>query len=993
MRFYVTSTMILAVSGFLCGQTYTIQTIAGGVLPNNIAGTSASLGSIPSVAVDKSGNVYFSAPDYGVVLRLDASTQILSIVAGTGIQGYSGDNGPAASAELGYVTSVAVDAAGNLFILDQARVREVSGGTITTVAGNGAFGFAGDGGPATSAEWRQAQGIAVDSAGNLYIADSGNNRIRRVTNGIISTVAGNGRAGYAGDGGLAVNAELKDPAGVAADASGNLYIADLGNARVRKVFDGVITTIAGNGTPAFGGDGGPATIAALLPTALAVDAMGDLYIADALDRIREVSNGVIHTVAGNGTPGFTGDGDAATSAELDQPDGVAVDSAGNLFIADSVNGRVRRVAKGIIATVAGGGGVGDYGPATKAQLVLPMGVALDRSGNLYIADSGSDRLRKVSNGVITTVAGNGIPGSSGDKGPALNAELSEPTAVAVDPAGNLYVTSTSSVRKISSGIITTIAGPGGLTNNLELIAPYGLALDAAGDLFIANTYADCILEISNQPASTVAGSQFNPGYGGDSGPANRAQLNAPYGVALDSAGNLYVADTNNNVIRKISNGIITTVAGNGTAGYSGDGGPATSAQLLNPIGVALDSSGSLYITDNYNDRVRKVSGGVITTIAGSGAHGFSGDNGPATAAALDAPFGIAVDPAGSVYFANAGSQRISLLVPSAISTCTYALNPAAALTIPKEGGSITAEVQTAGGCTWAPDGLPGWLAVSGSAVSTGPGSVSLNASANPGNERTVYVSIAGIQVQVTQQGLLSINAGGVVNAASYTAPVAPGSIAAVFGDFPLTAPVTNNTLPLATELPLPGGTWDFYLPFPAGDAPLFYASAGQANIQVPWELAGQTQTTLAFFTQPTNTGGIPQTVALAPFAPGIFSTNAQGTGQGAIQDANYRLVDTSNPASGGDIVLIYCTGLGEVTNVPPTGSPASDNPLSRMPVPPVVTIGGVPAEVKFAGLAPGYVGLYQVNAQVPPGLPAGNATPVVISMGDVMSNTVTMAIQ
>ena len=280
-----------------------------------------------------------------------------------------------------------------------ALFAQAGGYLITTVAGDGAGGFSGDNGPATSAELADPQGVAVDSAGNLYIADLANNRIRKVSNGVISTVAGNGTPGFSGDGGLATAAQLDQPAGVAVDSAGNLYIADCWNHRIRKVSNGVISTVAGNGTPGFSGDNGPATSAQLSdPTGVAVDSAGNLYIADMFsNRIRRVSNGAITTVAGNGTQGFSGDNGPATSAQLSNPYAVAVDSAGNLYIADMVNNRIRKVSNGVITTVAGGGtqGLGgDGGPATSAQLSA-SGVAVYASGSPLIADSGNNRIRQL----------------------------------------------------------------------------------------------------------------------------------------------------------------------------------------------------------------------------------------------------------------------------------------------------------------------------------------------------------------------------------------------------------------------------------------------------------------------------------------------------------------------------------------------------------------------------------------------------------------------
>jgi RHS repeat-associated protein len=321
------------------------------------------------------------------------------------------------------------------------------------VAGNGTAGHSGDGGPATSAELSYPSGVAVDTAGNIYIADSTNNRIRKVaaSTGDISTVAGNGTAGYSGDGGAATSAELSNPIGVVVDAAGNIYIADEVNNRIREVTasTGIITTVAGDGTRGYSGDGGAATSAELYyPFGVSVDAAGNIYIADYGNaRVRKVtaSTGIITTVAGGGTAGV-GDGGAATSAELCDPSGVALDAAGDIYIADACNNRIRKVtaSTGDISTVAGNGTAGysgDAGSATSAELDFPIAVAVDTGGNFYIADYANDRVRRVtaSSGEISTVAGNGTLGYSGDGGAATTAELADPHDVALDYAGNLYI--------------------------------------------------------------------------------------------------------------------------------------------------------------------------------------------------------------------------------------------------------------------------------------------------------------------------------------------------------------------------------------------------------------------------------------------------------------------------------------------------------------------------------------------------------------------------
>jgi sugar lactone lactonase YvrE len=321
--------------------------------------------------------------------------------------------------------------------------------SISTIAGIGTGGYSGDGEAATAAQLYGPSGVAVDTAGNIYIADSANSCIRKVsTDGMISTVAGTGTAGYSGDGAMATSAQLNHPTGVAIDTADNIYIADFANSSIRKVStDGTISTVTGTGIAGYAGDGGLATSAQLnFPYSISVSEAGSLYIADSGNNcIRKVSTvGIITTVAGTGVQGFSGDGDAATSAMIALPNSVAINTVGILFIADSVNNRIRKVdASGIITTVAGtgaGGYSGDGGAATTAQLKNPCGLSIDRNGNLFIADRDNDRIRRISsNGTITTVAGTGTVGYSGDGGAAASAQLHYPTDVAVDSAGQLFI--------------------------------------------------------------------------------------------------------------------------------------------------------------------------------------------------------------------------------------------------------------------------------------------------------------------------------------------------------------------------------------------------------------------------------------------------------------------------------------------------------------------------------------------------------------------------
>lgn len=337
---------------------------------------------------------------------LNLNGQNIYAFAGTGTVGFSGDGGPAISAQLNAPYRTALDASGSLIISDflNHRIRKVnSSGIITTIAGS-TQGYSGDGGSATLAQFNAPSGVAIDLSGNIYVTDYGNNVVRMInTSGIISTIVGNGTAGFSGDGGNATLATLTNPYGITIDATGNLYIADTYNSRIRKITpSGTITTIAGTNSVGFSGDGGLGVNASLnLPQEVAVDLSGNIYIADSQNhRIRKINtSGVISTIAGNGVNGFSGDGSPATSAQLDTPVGVSIDGSGNIYIADLVNQRIRKInSLGIISTIAGNGTIGnsgDGGAANLCQFSYPSGVTTDGLGNLFICDASNDRVREI----------------------------------------------------------------------------------------------------------------------------------------------------------------------------------------------------------------------------------------------------------------------------------------------------------------------------------------------------------------------------------------------------------------------------------------------------------------------------------------------------------------------------------------------------------------------------------------------------------------------
>lgn len=565
----------------------------------------------------------------------------------------------------------------------------VTTGVIYTVVG----GSNGDGGRATNAVV-DARGLAACTRSqslpaDLYIADAEGNRIRKVdgATGVITTVAGTGVAGSAGDGGPALQAQLESPVDVACDANGNLYIAD--GHRVRKVDPtNRITTVAGNGSPAYSGDNGPATQAGLTSYAVALDASGNIYVADADNRrVRMVdTRGNITTVAGTGVLGYAREGQTASQAALGFPNGVATDTHGRLYINDYNNKVIYRVTNGVINTFAGNYTPrfgGDGGAALQASLLFPNRVAVDTIGNVYISDQGNNRVRRVdTSGIITTVAGNGTVGSTGDGGPGTQASLSPLRAVAVDQLGNVYIASSvnssdawstdNRVRLLNpSGIIKTVVGissngDGNLATN-AIVDPEGLATGlSAGpqDLYIADSRNNQVrrVDVTTGFITTVAGTGV-AGFSGDNGPAVRAQLSGPSAVALDASGNIYIGDQENSRVRRVDMyGTISTVAGNGTFGYSGDGGLAVNARITYPSGLDLDGSGNLLIADRFNHRIRKVTPqGVISTVAGNGTfnpQGAAGDGGQATQAQIGIPTDVVVAPDGSLYLPEFGAHRV-----------------------------------------------------------------------------------------------------------------------------------------------------------------------------------------------------------------------------------------------------------------------------------------------------------------------------------------------
>ena len=645
---------------------------------------------VDGIATDPRGNIYISHRSQNRIRKLSPNGTITTI-AGNGIAGFSGDGVPALESSLNFPAGLAFDK-GNLYVADRNnhRIRKIDlKGIISTVAGTGIPECCNDNGLAVEAHLHFPSDIDVDTEGNLYISDRSNNRIRKVNpDGIITTIAGLGKPGYGGDFGPADKALLKYPFGISHDNKGNFYIADRGNNRVRKIDQrGIITTIAGDGTHSFGGDYGPANQSSLaFPTDVIVDSLGTVYIADrnnnrvrkidrlgvittlmgssqtefngdneiaaettlhlpfalALNgedrllvvdrnhfRVREVrlQSNQVETIAGNGTFLFRGDGGPGAGATLDAPSGIALDSKGNVLFADRLHQRIRRVgSNGIIETVIGNGKQGNEGngrPGIEATLHLPEVLVNDHEDNIYLTQRSGNAwiIRKFSaEGIITHFAGNGRQGNSGDGGPATEASFHTISDIAADGSGNIFIADSinRNIRKIDKqGIISTIAEA-----SLEVLGtevhPNGIVFDKVGSIFFSDSGSSKVYKIDTSGAITLIAGTGDFGDHGDEGPALEAGLRSPGGLAIGPDGFLYIAEQTTHRIRKIdSSGIITRYVGTGKFGYSGDGGPAIEANIKGPFRMDFDRKGNLYFSDRDNNRIRKVdTSGVITTIAG-----------------------------------------------------------------------------------------------------------------------------------------------------------------------------------------------------------------------------------------------------------------------------------------------------------------------------------------------------------------------------------------
>ncbi len=657
---------------------------------------------------------------------------------------------------------------------------------------------------------------------------------------------------------------------------------------------------------------------------------------------------IIRTPAGSGFYGFGGDNGPAPGARFSTPNGVAVDARGNLYIADLYNDRIRKVdTNGVITTFAGRfGGTfsGDGGPATEAGMFDVAGVAVDAMGNVYIADMDNFRVRKVdTSGKISTVAGNGAFGFTGDNIPATQTALSSPAAVAVDAAGNLYIADLFNyrVRKVNpQGIITTFAGAG------------------------------------------------QAGYSGDGGPATQARIEAPEGLIVDRAGNLYIADSANNVVRRVdTSGMISTFAGTGQGGYSGDNGQARQARLSSPRGVAADASGNVYISDAGNDRIRRVDpNGIITTIAGNGQAGYNGDGMLATQASFFEPAGLAVDPHGVIYIADSYNDRIRVLKSTQLQLAglsQYVLpvgNAGASLKIIGAGLEDTLVVINGQNVSTSLDQATGNLAVSiPASMLAASGALSIQANKTTGQTSGERKVIVATQAQLNAVAAVT------VSAASYQPVAAAEAIGAMFGSRLATQFSAASSTPLPTSM---AGTTVYANGIAS---PLFFVSPSQINYQIPQTLAPGAVATVVTVA---GDGAVSQgQLPVGAEAPGIFTANASGSGGPAavwtLDGVNFMAVSNSDgtprTVPAGAFVALFATGIrGAYSPNPSDGNGVAESVQ--------VNMGGAAVTPLYAGPQGGFVGLDQINLQIPASLAGRGRIDVIVTVNNRAANTIQLQV-
>jgi sugar lactone lactonase YvrE len=660
------------------GQVQFSSTVASGD-PYNVTVKTQPSNPAQSCSVSGGSGTVTSGPVTSVVVGCD--TLSLSVLAGH-LGGFGNIDGSGTGARLNQPSGSGIDASGNVYIADSFNhtVRKITpAGVVTTFAGMAGVSGSADG-TGKSASFYFPSDVAIDASGNLYVSDSGNHTIRKITAaGAVTTLAGLAGSPGSADG-TGTAARFNRPLGLVADASGNVYVADSLNNTIRMISSaGTVTTLAG--VPGMNGsaDGPAATATFFQPGSVAVDASGNVFVADTgSSTVRRIAAGTVTTLAG--TPGVSGaaDGTGANASFL-QPSGIATDAAGTLYVADTGNSTVRRVTPaGVVTTLAGTAGVlgSANGTGAAAQFSGPHDLSVDASGTVFVADSGNNMMRKLTAaGVVTSFAGAApVRGSSDQTGAA--ASFSSPLGIATDAAGNTYVADyqNQTIRKVSpSGVVSTLAGSPGIGGSVDGTGsaarfnyPYAVAVDSAGTIYVADALNYLIRAVT--PAGVVTTLAGSAGMSGSvDGTGAAARFGSPAALAVDTNGNVYVAD--GSTIRRVTtpSGVVTTLAGMAGSPDSIDG-TGAAARFYSPQGVAIDSSGNILVADFGAGTIRKVTAaGVVTTLAGT-PYKYGSADGTGAAASFLGPEGIAVDVAGNAYVADSGNHTIRKMGPTGVVT-------------------------------------------------------------------------------------------------------------------------------------------------------------------------------------------------------------------------------------------------------------------------------------------------------------------------------------
>jgi len=862
---------------------------------------------------------------------------------------------PATSVHI-WPRDVAADGAGNLYVLTVSPTQVVRvgvDGIVRAVAGGGTAPLT-SGARAVDLLLVNVQRLVADPAGVVYMTDETRHQIYRVgLDGILTIIAGTGARGFSGDGGLATAAQLARPRDLALDAAGNLYFVDLGNYRIRRIAKdtGVIQTVAGTGSSTASGDGGQALSAGMLPDHIGLDAAGNLYLTEYPDRIRRVAaNGVISKIAGGGRS--MSENVPLLEADLTVILGFAVASDGTLYVSLLSSESSQRVKlktatpSGMVTTFAGGGGkgvTGDGGPPASATVSRPSAVVTS-GGAVWFIDY--HVVRRVSGGTIQTVAGSHSPAAMGEGGPLANAVLRHITALTSDAQGNYYFSDmfTHSVYKAPPDLssITRIVGTGypgysgdsGPGRQMALNRPIDVEVDSSGNVYISDVWNSRICKLTpGGNVTTVAGAADDSSDTFSEGMSARRFYFEPTGLRADKTGNLYFVEVYGSVYRLAPGGTLHRF-------FADDSGFSYARA------VDFDAAGNAYIVDGNGHRIRRVAvNGALTTFAGTGQAGFSGDGGQATAAALNMPSDVRVDAAGNVFFVDSGNNRVRRVTPAGVID-TIA------------GGGSGFQNQ--------------WEATAISATGVPEYYASLHLEA--GGRLWFNEGIRVIRLDPAQ---LFLN--WVYNCASFvTGPVAPGECFAFYGD--AIGPASLVSATYSADGNLARNVSDTQVLVNGNAVPLIFVSKDFNAALMPYSISGTVK--LEVQRPGGKTNSIDLTVA--PSMPGLF-TYTGGTGQiVAVNAENWTFNGAASAATRGQFMTIFLTGQGAVT--PEVGDGvAVTGPTWPAPNTPVrIQVGGVevPAGDIWAGLT--YQGVLQVNFKVPDSAPTGNVT-VLVTMGGAAS--------